>query len=178
MAGAPERPRVSRSISSAQATVFLDNLSQYAAQLAAPLQQIAVASLGAIGNLLLVVVLSLYMVADRERLVAFLFWLVPTGYKAEAQILEEAVAGPSAGSSAARSITGLVFAAICLVASLVFGLDYIAGHDRRRPASSWRSRSSGRSSPGCRRCSSRSCSSPTSIARASRSSSRSAGSSS
>ena len=45
----------------AQATVFLDNLSQYAVQLAVPLQQLAVASLGAIGNLLLVVVLSLYM---------------------------------------------------------------------------------------------------------------------
>ena len=49
--------------------------------LAQPLQQIAVASLGAIGNLLLVVVLSLYMVADRERLIAFGFWLVPKGYK-------------------------------------------------------------------------------------------------
>ena len=49
----------------AQVTVFLDNISQYAVQLAQPLQQIAVASIGAIGNLLLVVVLSLYMVADR-----------------------------------------------------------------------------------------------------------------
>src|SRR6185369_10212881 len=68
-----------------QAQTFLDNLSQYAIQLAAPLQQIAVASIGAIGNLLLVVVLSLYMVADRERLIAFGFWLVPTGYKAEAK---------------------------------------------------------------------------------------------
>src|SRR5262249_40032893 len=51
----------------AQATVILDNLSQYAAQLAVPLQQLAVASLGAIGNLGLVVILSLYMVADRDR---------------------------------------------------------------------------------------------------------------
>src|SRR5258706_10170337 len=63
----------------AQAAVFLDNIRQYAAQLAVPLQQIAVASLGAIGNLLLTVVLSLYMVADRDRLIAFMFWLGPSG---------------------------------------------------------------------------------------------------
>ena len=62
-----ERPRRSRSTCRRRSTVFLDNISQYAVQLAAPLQQIAVASIGAIGNLLLVVVLSLYMVADRER---------------------------------------------------------------------------------------------------------------
>jgi len=108
----------------AQATVFLDNLSQYAAQLAVPLQQLAVASLGAIGNLGLVVVLSLYMVADRDRLVAFLFWLVPTSYKAEAEVLEEAVARSFGGFIRGQVVTGLAFAAICLLASLVFGLDF------------------------------------------------------
>jgi len=110
----------------AQATVFLDNLSQYAAQLAVPLQQLAVASLGAIGNLGLVVVLSLYMVADRDRLVAFLFWLVPTGYKAEAEVLEEAVARSFGGFIRGQVVTGLAFGAICLAASLVFGLDFAA----------------------------------------------------
>jgi predicted PurR-regulated permease PerM len=109
----------------AQATVILDNLGQYAAQLAAPLQQIAVASIGAIGNLLLVVVFSLYMVADRDRLVAFGFWLVPSGYKAEAKILEEAVSRSFGGFIRGQVITGLAFGAICLVASLVFGLDYL-----------------------------------------------------
>lgn len=108
-----------------QATFLLDNLSQYAVQLAAPLQQIAVASIGAIGNLLLVVVFSLYMVADRERLVAFGFWLVPSGYKAEAQILEEAVSRSFGGFIRGQVITGLVFGAICFAGSLVFGLDYL-----------------------------------------------------
>jgi predicted PurR-regulated permease PerM len=108
----------------AQATVVLNNLSQYAAQLAVPLQQLAVASLGAIGNLLLVVVLSLYMVADRDRLVAYMFWLVPAGYKAEAEVLEEAVARSFGGFIRGQVVTGLAFAAICLIASLVFGLDF------------------------------------------------------
>jgi predicted PurR-regulated permease PerM len=110
----------------AQATVFLENLSQYAAQLAVPLQQLAVASLGAIGNLLLVVVLSLYMVADRDRLVAFMFWLVPSGYKAEAEVLEEAVARSFGGFIRGQVVTGLAFGAICLLASLIFGLDFAA----------------------------------------------------
>jgi predicted PurR-regulated permease PerM len=110
----------------AQATIFLDNLSNYAIQFAQPLQQIAVASLGAIGNLLLVVVLSLYMVADRERLVAFGFWLVPSGYRAEAEVLEEAVSRSFGGFIRGQVITGLAFAAICLIASVVFGLEFVA----------------------------------------------------
>jgi predicted PurR-regulated permease PerM len=109
-----------------QATVFLDNISVYAVQLAQPLQQIAVASIGAIGNLLLVVVLSLYMVADRERLIAFGFWLVPDGYKTEAKILEEAVARSFGGFIRGQVITGIVFGAVCLVASVLFGLDFVA----------------------------------------------------
>jgi predicted PurR-regulated permease PerM len=109
-----------------QASTFLDNLSQYAIQLAAPLQQIAVASIGAIGNLLLVVVLSLYIVADRERLTAFAFWLVPSGYRAEAEILEEAVSRSFGGFIRGQVVTGLVFGAISFLASAIFRLDFIA----------------------------------------------------
>jgi predicted PurR-regulated permease PerM len=109
-----------------QVTTFLDNISQYAVQLAAPLQQIAVASIGAIGNLLLVVVLSLYMVADRERMVAFGFWLVPSNYRTEAEILEEAVSRSFGGFIRGQFITGVVFGVVCFVASLIFGLEFIA----------------------------------------------------
>ncbi len=110
----------------AQVTVFLDNISDYASQLVAPLQQLAVASLGAIGNLLLIVVLSLYMVADRERLVAFMFWLVPANYRGEAEVLEEAVSRSFGGFIRGQVVTGLAFAAISFAASLVFGLEFVA----------------------------------------------------
>jgi predicted PurR-regulated permease PerM len=109
-----------------QAATFLDNISDYAAQLVQPLQQLAVASLGAIGNLLLVVVLSLYMVADRDRIQAFTFWLVPTNYRAEAELLEDAVSRSFGGFIRGQVVTGLAFAAICLAASVVFGLDFVA----------------------------------------------------
>jgi predicted PurR-regulated permease PerM len=110
----------------AQANAFLDNLSSYATQLSAPLQSLAVASLGALGNLLFVIVLSLYMVADRDRLVRFLFWLVPAGYKEEAKLLEEAVARSFGGFLRGQAITGIVYAGVALLTSLVFNLDYIA----------------------------------------------------
>ena len=106
VAGAPERARVHERRPAAQAAAFLDNISSYAAQLVEPLQQLAVASLGAIGNLLLVVVLSLYMVADRDRIQAFTFWLVPTNYRTEARSSRRRSAARSADSSAARSSPG------------------------------------------------------------------------
>jgi predicted PurR-regulated permease PerM len=110
----------------AAATDFLDNLGNYATELAQPLQALAVASLGAVGSLLLVIVLSLYMVADRDRLVAFLFWLVPSGYKTEARLLEEAVARSFGGFIRGQAITGVVFAGVSLLASMIFRLDYAA----------------------------------------------------
>jgi len=110
----------------ALASSFLDNLSIYAAQAAQPLQQLAVASLGAIGTLLLIIVLSLYMVADRERLTAFLFWLVPAGYKEDARLLEEAVVRSFGGFIRGQAITGVAFGAVSLAASALFGLDYAA----------------------------------------------------
>jgi predicted PurR-regulated permease PerM len=110
----------------AQAESALDNLSSYASQLVGPLQQLAVASAGAVGNLLLVIILSLYMVADRDRLLAFVFRLVPRGAQTEARLLEEAVSRSFGGFLRGQAITGIVFALIALVASLIFGLDYVA----------------------------------------------------
>jgi predicted PurR-regulated permease PerM len=109
----------------AQATVFLNNLSTYAAELVDPLQQVAVASLGAIGNMLLVIVLSLYVVADRERLAAFMYWLVPPAWKAEAELLQEAVSRSFGGFIRGQILTGTAYGAVAFAASLVFGLEFL-----------------------------------------------------
>ena len=110
----------------AQAQTFLDNLNRYATQLAEPLQQVAVASLGAIASLLLVVILSLYMVADRDRLTASLFRLVPPQYKEDARLFEVSVARSFGGFLRGQAIMGVVYAAVAVIASAVFGLDYLA----------------------------------------------------
>lgn len=109
-----------------QAESFLDNLSRYAAELAGPLQQVAVASLGAIANLILILILSLYMVADRDRLLAFLFRLSPPQYKEESRLLERSISRSFGGFLRGQAILGFAYAGVAIVANVLFGLDYAA----------------------------------------------------
>jgi predicted PurR-regulated permease PerM len=110
----------------AQATSFLDNLAGYAAQLAGPLQQLAVASLGAVGNLLIVLILSLYMVVDRDAILSFFFRVVPPSMKEEARLLEVSVARSFGGFLRGQAILGVVYAAVAAVTSAIFALPYLA----------------------------------------------------
>ena len=110
----------------AQANSFLDNLAGYAAQLAGPLQQLAVASLGAVGNLLIVLILSLYMVIDRDAILSFFFRIVPPSMKEEARLLETSVARSFGGFLRGQAILGIVYAAVAAVTSQLLGLQYLA----------------------------------------------------
>jgi predicted PurR-regulated permease PerM len=110
----------------AQATSFLDNLANYAVALAGPVQQLAVASLGAMGNVLIVLILSLYMVVDRDDILSFLFRLVPPAYKEEARLLETSVARSFGGFLRGQAILGVVYAAVALLTSAVLHLPYLA----------------------------------------------------
>ena len=74
-----------------QLTSILDNLDEVAAILVTPLQQIAVASLSVVGTMLIVFFLSIYMVIDRDQILAFLFRLVPPSYAEEARLLQTSV---------------------------------------------------------------------------------------
>ena len=103
-----------------QANGFLSNLNTYASQLVGPLQQLAVASLGILGNLLIVVILSLYMVIDRDRILSFLFRLVPPVYADEAALLETSVAQSFGGFLRGQAIMGVVYGSIAAVISAFF----------------------------------------------------------
>lgn len=109
-----------------QATIFLDNIADYAVQLAGPVQALAVASLGAMGNLLIVLILSLYMVVDRDAIVSFLFRLVPPAYKEEARLLETSVARSFGGFLRGQAILGVVYAAVAALTSALLGIPYVA----------------------------------------------------
>lgn len=110
----------------AQGQIFLANLNDYAAQLVGPIQQLAVASLGALGNVLLMLILSLYMVIDSRRILSFLLRLVPPAYAEEARLLETSIAQSFGGFLRGQAILGLTYAAIAVVTSALFGLDYLA----------------------------------------------------
>ena len=86
----------------ASADDILNGVANYAGQLVGPVQQVAVASIGAMGTLLLVLILSLYMVVDRDQISTFLFTLVPRPASRRRGCWSGACRGRSAGSSAAR----------------------------------------------------------------------------
>lgn len=109
----------------AQANTLLDNLSSGAGQLVEPLRQIAVASIGILGNLLLVFILSLYIVADREGILRFLFRITPPAFAEEARLLESSVARSFGGFLRGQAIMGILYAAIALISGAVFGLSYL-----------------------------------------------------
>jgi predicted PurR-regulated permease PerM len=105
-----------------QALAILDNLDQVAARLIVPLQSVAVASVGAIGTMLIVFILSIYMVIDRDAILAFLFRLVPPRYAEEARLLQTSIARSFGGFLRGQAVMGLVYFTVALVTHLVLGL--------------------------------------------------------
>lgn len=108
-----------------QALAVLDNLDEIAAQLIVPLQSIAVASVGAIGTMLIVFILSIYMVIDRDQILAFLFRLVPPSYAEEARLLQTSVARSFGGFLRGQAVMGIVYFGVALFTSLVLQLDLV-----------------------------------------------------
>ena len=110
----------------AQAKDALANLDQFAGALVEPLQQIAVASLSAIGTMLIVFFLSIYMVADRDQIVSFLFRLVPPAYAEEAHLLQTSVSRSFGGFLRGQALMGVVYFLIALATNLLLGLPLAA----------------------------------------------------
>ena len=105
-----------------QAVAIIDNLDVVAAQLIVPLQSIAVASVGALGTMLIVFILSIYMVIDRDAILAFLYRLVPPSYAEEARLLQTSVARSFGGFLRGQALMGIVYFLIALATSLLLGL--------------------------------------------------------
>ena len=110
----------------AQALVLLGNLDDIAASLIQPLQSIAVASIGAVGMTLIIFFLSIYMVIDRDQMLAFVFRLVPPSYAEEARLLQSSVARSFGGFLRGQALMGLAYFGIALVAALLFSLPLTA----------------------------------------------------
>lgn len=105
-----------------QANDALANLDQLAGALVGPLQQVAVASLGALGTMLIVFFLSIYMVVDRDQIVSFLFRLVPPAYAEEALLLQTSVSRSFGGFLRGQAVMGVVYFLIALATNLLLGL--------------------------------------------------------
>ena len=109
-----------------QAPTIAANLQAWATQLVDPLRSLAVASIGVFGNVLLLVILSIYIALDREDILAFLYRLVPPAYVPQARVLQVAVGRSFGGFLRGQLIMGLAFGAFTALVNIVFGLQYAA----------------------------------------------------
>ena len=108
-----------------QVNQLIENLKTGASDLAKPIGDIAVASLGVFGNVLFVFFLSLYMAVDRDRIVRFLFRIVPPAYTDEARLLEHSVARSFGGFLRGQALMGVMYAIVSMAASTLFGVPYM-----------------------------------------------------
>jgi len=110
----------------AQAEAVLGNLDQIAGALVQPLQAIAVASLSVVGTMLIVFFLSIYMVLDRDVVLAFLFRIVPPSYSEEARLVETSVSRSFGGFLRGQALMGFIYFLIALATNLLLGLPLAA----------------------------------------------------
>ena len=101
------------------------SLGSIAGAVFAQAQAIAGATIGAIGSFVLILILSLYMVMDSERILNRVNRIVPRRYKDELEIFERTVARAFGGFLRAQLILVLFQAALVIVVWVIFGLPYV-----------------------------------------------------
>lgn len=109
-----------------QSPVIVENLQTWAGELVGPLQSLAVASIGVLGSILILVILSIYIAIDREDISAFLYRLVPPAAASAARLLQTSVSRSFSGFLRTQLIMGLAFGLVTAVVDIVFGLPYAA----------------------------------------------------
>lgn len=101
------------------------SLTSFAQGLAGPLANLAFSIVGVLGNLLIVVFLSLFIVIDKDKIVAFVNRLIPPRWSAEANLFQQSVAASFGGFLRGQAIQGVIYGTIAAIGSAVLGIDYI-----------------------------------------------------
>jgi predicted PurR-regulated permease PerM len=109
----------------ATAKDVLTNLGSLGGNLVEPLTGVALFSLGIVGNLLIVIFLSLFILLDKDRILAYANRLVPPQYSEQANLFETSVASSFGGFIRGQFIQGLIYAGVAALTSAVFGLDFL-----------------------------------------------------
>ena len=102
-----------------------DQVGILAGQIFDQAQGIAGATLATLGSLFLILILSLYMLIDSERLLAKINRAVPRQYSDEMQILESSVARAFGGFLRAQLILAVIQAVLVAIVGSIFGIPYL-----------------------------------------------------
>jgi predicted PurR-regulated permease PerM len=103
----------------------LAGIGSITGDLVRPLADLALATLGAVGQVLLIVFLSLFIVTDQDRIAAFFNRLVPPRYAEEARLFETSVASSFGGFLRGQAIQGIIYAGFAVATHLLLGLDFM-----------------------------------------------------
>jgi predicted PurR-regulated permease PerM len=104
----------------------LDQIAASASeQILPPLQQLALASLGMLGNLMFMIFLSLFIVIDKDNLLGFINRVTPPRFAEEMRLFQTSVAASFGGFLRGQFVQGVVYGAFAAVGSLALGLDYL-----------------------------------------------------
>jgi predicted PurR-regulated permease PerM len=103
----------------------LQEIAASSGQFVGPLQDIAFASLGMLGNLMFMIFLSLFIVIDKDRLLGFVNQITPPRFAGEVRLFQTSVAASFGGFIRGQAIQGAVYATIAAAGSLALDIDYV-----------------------------------------------------
>lgn len=103
----------------------LQELARSSGQFVGPLQDVAFASLGVLGNLVFMVFLSLFIVIDKENLLGFVNRVTPPQYATEVRLFQTSVASSFGGFMRGQAIQALVLGSVAAAGSLLLDIDYM-----------------------------------------------------
>lgn len=105
---------------------LLASLGTLGDRLVQPLTDLAIFSLGIVGTLFVVIFLSLFILLDQDRIVAYVNRIVPPRYSEAARLFETSVSTSFGGFIRGSVIQGLIMAGVTAITHILFGLDYLA----------------------------------------------------
>ncbi len=104
---------------------LLNNLGALGDKLVGPLTDLALFSIGIVANVVIVIFLSLFIVLDKDRILAYLNRLIPPQYNETARLFETSVAASFGGFIRGQAIQGVVMALIAALVHAVLGIDFL-----------------------------------------------------
>ncbi len=103
----------------------LQQIAASSGEVVQPLQDIAFASLGMLGNLMFMIFLSLFILLDKDRLLAFVNQITPPRFAGEMRLFQTSVASSFGGFIRGQAIQGVFLAAFAAAGSLALNIDYM-----------------------------------------------------
>ncbi len=102
----------------------IEGLRDLSKDLVRPAADLALASLGIIGNLLMIVFLSVFILIDKDRILAFFIRLAPERYADEVRLLQTSVSSSFGGFLRGQAIQGVVLGLVAAVGGWWFDIPY------------------------------------------------------